>query len=339
MCPRAQLRPRQSCVRWALALSVVLLQLAVPLRLACADEAQPSDPRRQFELGLEAARKGDLARAAEHFESAQRMSPNPVVLYNLGQVYTALNRPIDAELTLQSYLATDPAPTPEREREIRELLRYNSRRIGVLRLEVTPADAELRIDGVLRAERSSPIRLAAGRHVVVATRLGYEPAILNVDVVAEGEHQTRMELKPEVAPPAASGANSKEKTPQRHDTALTQSHGSELVRPIALGVAGLGVATLGVGTVLAFQASGLNDDSNANGHCDASGCDDVGLRLRYSAMRKGDLATGFFVAGGALVAAGVSVYLFFPTQTPETARVRVSARSGGADVSVGVRFR
>lgn len=343
-------RLRESRARWALALPLLLLHLATPLRLAYADEAPLSVPRREFELGLEAAQNGDLARAAEHFELAHSLSPNPVVLYNLGQVYSALGRPIDAERTLQSYLATDPAPTAARVREVRELLEYNSRRIGRLELEVTPADAEVRIDGVLLTDGSRSVRLAAGRHDIVATRSGYERRALKVEVVAESEARARLDLAPEPEPapippvtarPAPPAAASSGRAPQRHEATVPTRHPSDLVRPFALGAAGLGLATLGVGAVLGLQANGLNDDSNADGHCDRSGCDDAGTRLRYAALRKGDLATAFLVAGGALVAAGATVYLLFPTRTRGPAGVSVSARSFGAgsvDVSVGMRF-
>jgi hypothetical protein len=187
--------------------------------------------------------------------------------------------------------------------------------------------------------------LPAGRHIIVATRLGYQPAILNVDVIAEREVQARVQLEAEVAsipavtePPPPSAAARGHEQSRGQDATMPPSHGSELVRPFALGAAGLGVAMLGVGAVIGLQANALNDDSNADGRCDTSGCDDVGVRLRYAAMRKGDLATGLFIAGGTLVAAGASFYFLFPTKTRGAPGVRVSARSGATDVSVGMRF-
>src|SRR3954462_1207204 len=158
--------------------------------LARAEDMTPEARARvHFQQGVEAVQRGELTRGAEHFEEAQALSPNPVVLYNLGQTYSALGRPVQAEAALRSYLGSEPRPTDtKRIKAVEDLIAFNVRRIGSVLVELTPADATLEVDGSpVLLTPPGRIRLAAGRHVFVATKPEYEPAIANLDVSAGAE--------------------------------------------------------------------------------------------------------------------------------------------------------
>jgi hypothetical protein len=93
---------------------------------------------------------------------------------------------------------------------------------------------------------------------------------------------------------------------------------------IGLIAGGVGLVGIGVGTVFALRASSKNDDSNANGHCDATGCDAQGKASRNDALDAATVSTITFIAGSALLAGGVALFLFAPTSGGSAARLRAT---------------
>jgi hypothetical protein len=177
----------------------ILFALAWCLRLSIthADDTTIVSAREHFDRGVAASRGGDLAGAAEHFEHALSQGRNPIVLYNLGQTYSALGRPVQAERALREYLEHD-ATLPrdvERRAEVEALLRFNEARVGELVVTLDPPDAALEIDGLALARDSGGfLRLAAGVHVVVARRTGYHPTVMRVEVKARERAEVRLGL-------------------------------------------------------------------------------------------------------------------------------------------------
>jgi hypothetical protein len=69
-----------------------------------------------------------------------------------------------------------------------------------------------------------------------------------------------------------------------------------------------GVVGLGIGTAFMLQAIGKNEQSNSG--CDANNiCTPEATQDRLDARQYGQMATVSFIAGGALVATGVAIYL------------------------------
>jgi hypothetical protein len=99
---------------------------------------------------------------------------------------------------------------------------------------------------------------------------------------------------------------------------------------------GVGVAGLALGSVLGMMAISKNGDSNANGHCDATGCDAQGRSLRDTALSDATASTVAFVAGGALVAAGlVLVWVGRPEgKTTGWLELAPTAAPGGAGLQL-----
>jgi len=311
--------------------------------------------RVHFQQGVEAVQHGELTRAAEQFEAAQALRPNPVVLYNLGQTYSALGRPVEAEKALRSYLTTEPRPTdPQRIKAVEDLIAFNVRRIGSVVVDLTPPDATLEVDGsTVLPTPPGRIRLAAGRHVFVATKPEYEPAIANVDVSAGVEIHARLELAPSPAsaaapaammPPTTTGAVTKPEVPAVDPAASPPPPQGKSTRYVlALGAIGVGGAAIVASAVFALEANWLNHASNRDGHCDDTGCDPEGMHLREAAKRNGNWATGLFVSGAVVGAVGVTLYLLEPRPEPRHAkaalpRSNMAVRLGPTDVTVAVRF-
>lgn len=326
-----------------------LLAVALPGR---AQEANAeASARVHFDAGSDAVRRGELGRAAEEFEAAQALSPNPIVLYNLGQTYSALGQPVKAERALRLYLASEPPPTDRaRIAEVEALLEFNARRIGTIRVELVPADASLEVDGS-PAELAAPgqLRLAAGRHVLVAAKDGYATSVMNVDVTAGVETPARLALAPAVplasatAPLAATAHDTESPPVLAAETAtpapVRRAPSGQRVTSYAL--LAMGGAALGMGAVYAFEANRLSHASNRDGHCDATGCDDQGLQLRAAAVENGNWATGWLIGGVVTATAGLLLHLLEPKDPQahqQSAANRFTTRARRSDLSLPLRF-
>src|SRR5207302_42921 len=80
---------------------------AAPAPAAGPSPAVKAEARERFDTGLHLFEKGENAGALAEFKRAYQLIPNPVVLYNMGLVYAAMNRPVDALDALTQFLA-DP---------------------------------------------------------------------------------------------------------------------------------------------------------------------------------------------------------------------------------------
>jgi serine/threonine-protein kinase len=122
------------------------------------------------------------------------------------------------------------------------------------------------------------------------------------------------------------------------DEHKTEAGGFSL-RTIGLIVGGAGVVGLGAGTFFAVKAKGLDSDSNANGHCDETGCDREGMQLRNDALDAGNVATVLFVAGFALVGGGSAMYFLGDDGSAEKNRatpLSVTPRVGLSEAGIVV---
>lgn len=180
---------------------MLVLALARP---AAAVEPDPTTAARQhFERGYAAAQRGELEVAVTEFERAYATSPNPSVLFNLGQAYASAGRPAEAVETLRRYLELGgDAISADRRALVESLVEYHSRDLAELVLDVAPAGAEVSVDGrvVGVAPFAKPLVVARGAHVVVARLAGHEPRVQTVKMSAK----ERVSLRVALAPPAPS---------------------------------------------------------------------------------------------------------------------------------------
>ena len=183
---------------------VAALAALASMTFADPSYAEPT-AREHFALGVEASRRGDLVVALEHFEKAHALAPNQTVLFNLGQTYSALARPVEALSAFERYLKMDDPPGDAgRRREVEALVRKNEGRVGMLEVELDPPDAALQIDGQpVNTVAGAKTRVAAGRRLVTATREGYRAAVHAVEVRPSETSRVRVALeRPLVAPDA-----------------------------------------------------------------------------------------------------------------------------------------
>lgn len=160
-----------------------------------------------------------------------------------------------------------------------------------------------------QAAWDSAVPVDPGEHVIEATATGHAPFRQTVSVGASADQKI-------VEVPALGGDAS---TPQPAGAATSgvdfaapaaaEPKAQVPWRTIGLIVGGVGIVGLGVGSAFGLHAKSLDKDSRSNGDCDASGCNATGLQRNKDARSAGNVSTVLFVAGGVLVATGVTLFI------------------------------
>jgi hypothetical protein len=173
---------------------------------------QTLSARERFAHGVALVQQGELEAAAAEFEEAYRISPNYLVLYNLGQAYLALGKPVEAQRAFESYLRSGGARiSADRASEVRDFVMVAKKRVGWVALNVDPANADIEVDGqpIAKGPTAEPLALAVGTHSVMVTLAGYQPFLGHAEVVAEKSVALDVRLRavppPAVLPRVASG--------------------------------------------------------------------------------------------------------------------------------------
>jgi hypothetical protein len=116
-------------------------------------------------------------------------------------------------------------------------------------------------------------------------------------------------VKPEMIKPKVADVS-----PQQTETPPMQpSSGRRIAGFVGIGI---GVVGLGIGAGMGGAAISKNNASN-DGPCDAETdkCNQVGYDLRIAAQNLGNASTGLLIAGGLLLATGVTLVVLAPTHT------------------------
>jgi hypothetical protein len=157
------------------------------------DAAAKADAAERFERGLKLFDSGDNSGALAEFKRIYEIIPNPLVLYNIGLVYAAMGRPVDAVDALGPALKGGGLSPAEQSRG-QQVLTDQTARIARLFVTTTPEGARIEIDNVevSKTPLSAPLRLAEGTHVIGAIAEGYAPA--RKEVVVAGNTSTNLHL-------------------------------------------------------------------------------------------------------------------------------------------------
>jgi len=157
--------------------SVVGLVPAARAAAPVAPEAAKAEARERFDRGLGLFEKGENAAALAEFKRAYELIPNPVVLYNMGLVYAAMNRPVEAADALDRYLAqAGEKASAEQRRHATQVRDEQAARVARV-MVVTDHPATIEVDGVEagRTPMTEPLRLPSGAHTLAALAPGFQP--------------------------------------------------------------------------------------------------------------------------------------------------------------------
>jgi hypothetical protein len=183
----------RACI--ARALIGALCLSTVPAFAAEPDAAAKAEAAKRFDRGLQLFDEGDNAGALAEFKQTYATLPNPVVLYNIGLVYAAMGRPVDAVEALKQVAEDQSLSAAQRERAQKTLADQGAR-IGRLSITSNPPGARISVDGVDLATTplSAPLQVATGTHVVGAVAEGYALARKEVVVAGNAEASLHFEL-------------------------------------------------------------------------------------------------------------------------------------------------
>ncbi len=159
------------------------------------EDATPEvEARALFRRGITLTRQERWGEALEYFRRSRALVERPSTTFNIALALLRLGRPTEARAALTEYISqSEGNPREEqRRRQAGELLSLAMSSIAELVLTLTPATADVRVDGVLREGQGAEriIALDPGTHSLGVTREGYVPQTLELSVL-EGEHVSR----------------------------------------------------------------------------------------------------------------------------------------------------
>jgi len=149
----------------------------------------------RFDRGLQLFNEGDNAGALAEFKQTYALMPNPIVLFNIGLVYAAMSRPVDAVDALTA-VVDSATLSPEQRERAQKTLADQQQRIGRISVTTVPVGARIDVDGVevARTPLTAPLRVAEGSHVIGAVAEGYAHARKEIIVAGNADASVNFEL-------------------------------------------------------------------------------------------------------------------------------------------------
>jgi hypothetical protein len=303
----------------AAALCAALL-LASPVNHVFAQEgptkAQRDEAASRFRKGIELYNEGDNQAALAEFKRAYALAPNFAVLYNIGQVQFQIQDYPGALSAFERYLSEggNRVPAARRAEVERDVAKLKSR-VAYLDISASVDGAEISIDDVAvgKAPLAKPVMVSAGRHRVTASRDGRVAATRIVEIASGDTVDVKLELPengsstaPTPVPAPGPGPDPATSTVLPGGDTTTPQPAAPDDKPgipwIGWGITGALAAGATVCGILALSASSDLEEERGRQQTDADTLPDAGTKTTGLA-----LATDI-LAGGALIAAGVSLY-------------------------------
>lgn len=306
-----------------------------------------------FQQGMALFQVGKYAEAAEKLEESNRLDRAAGTTVNLADCYERVGKLasawtlfVEARAIFERRNPPDPRAAAARDRA--EALFPKLSRLTIEVPEAARvAGLVVKRDGleVGKAQFGTGIAVDAGKHVVEVSAPGKKGWRGEVDVQGAAakvsvsvpvlEDAPVTPAGPQVGSPGGPGGSDGAGGPKK-DAA---DAGWPWQRKVAVGAAGVGLAGVVVGAVFGIDALGKHDA--LSGHCQPGNpreCDAEGVAISGDLRTAGTISTVAFAAGGALVAAGVVLWLVAPSGAGAGAAAEGAggpgAKGGGARVWV-----
>jgi hypothetical protein len=290
------------------------LALVVAAFVLGAADARAASPEmlKLFEQGRSLVKEGKCDEAIPKFLDAIAIEPSVGALLNLGDCYEKTGKPTIARKRFLEAAALAGEGDPARFSEAKSRAARLDSQIAVVafarRYEADVAEPRITIDGEAVPPRAERLELDPGRHEVVV-KFSDRAAQPETITLRAGET-----LRFALVPPTA-------EAPPPQPPPREEPGGMGAMKWAALGVGGAGVVGVGIGAVFGVVAIGKRSDLDATcpgyPHCAESQRPDV--QQKYDdAKTAATTSTICFVAGGALVATGVVLWLLSPDKAAPT---------------------
>ncbi|HEX3346282.1 MAG TPA: CDC27 family protein [Polyangiaceae bacterium] len=324
-----------------------VLALAVSAGCLLAGPARADDratAQRLFEEGQVLFKDGKTAEACAKFEGASALVGSPGVRLNLARCFEKLGRTASAWTKYDEALA---AAERAGDRAAATAARQGRAAVEprLTKMVITFADAsasrgvDLARDGeTLPASIvGSEVPVDPGEHEVTARAAGFKAWSTRVNAAGEGAtvRVSIPALERDAAPttPVNGPATAPEAPAPEAPPAAHPSRGLAIA---GIATAGAGVVGLGLGTYFGLTAQSKWHQANrTGGACADAACPG----LTQTASNDATLSTVFFVAGGVLAAAGVTLWVLAPSgHGAEHAELRPAVGPGLAGLELGGAF-
>jgi hypothetical protein len=280
-----------------------------------------------FNQGRDLMTAGKFADACPKFEASQQLDPGLGTMLNLAECYEKTGRTASAWAEYREAIPLARAAgskarldlATERAQALQE--RLSTLTIRAMSGEDLDPHLEVRRDGVAvqQAELGSPIPVDPGEHVIEAVAPGKQAWTSKVQVAGDAAKVSVEIPKLQTSGEPAAAGSSPITTSPENSPPPSDASPSSAQKVTGLVFGGVGVVGLGLGAFFGLQAS--SKWSDAKGKCAdyPYGCGSEGADLRSSAHSAATVSTVAFVAGGALLATGVVLYLTAPSKKQSVA--------------------
>jgi hypothetical protein len=305
-----------------------------------------------FKQGRDLMSAGKHEEACRKFEASQQLEPGLGTMLNLAECYEKTGRTASAWAEYRKAIPLARAAGSKARQDLAtERAQALEPRLSTVTIravggEAAGAELEVRRDGVRlqAAELGSPIPVDPGEHLIEASAPGREPWSAKIHVGPDAAKvsveipQLKASASTGAAPPTGTGAPAP--APVLTATTATSptpsdepaSDGSKQ-RVVGLVLGGAGVVGVGLGTFFGVRAFGKWSEAKDACSDYPYGCGKAGTEARSSASTAGTTSTIAFIAGGALLATGVVLYLTAPAK-----KTSVAVALGPQAIAVGGRF-
>jgi hypothetical protein len=301
--------------------------------------AQKAAAEALFNEGTELMASKSFSAACAKFEASSAIESGLGVKLWLADCYDRVGRSASAwALFAEAAALAHQRGQDDRERAASERASELEARLSKLELKVPsaglPEGLVVTLNGVAipQASLGSALPVDPGVQRVALRAPGYDTAQV-VSEVPVGPASVSLELpvmkRAKVVPQPAQAGRA---TPLPPEPGGTQ-------RALGYTIGALGLASLGGASFLAYRAHSLDQDSRA--HClveEPNACDADGASLRDQARNFGNVATGAFIAGGALSATGIVLLLTAPSRAEDKTKVGVTFTPHGGTIAATGRF-
>jgi hypothetical protein len=272
--------------------------------------------------------KHDVRAARDRFRAAYKLIKTPIIGLDLAGAHAALSELLEAyavvdEIGRLPVKDTESDESKQARLKAAELKAELDRRIPKLVITMAEPDAHAKVllDGAELAPEALlvPRPVNPGPHVLEVQTQGAKPARTDV-VVREGQTERVTLHAPPSAPEAASSST---QAPPAGGEQPRSSSAGPVMRVVGLSAAGVGVAGMGVSIVLGLMAKAQASSAkcDAQNVCEAQ----ADVDKRHDATVQAAVATGVFVVGSVLAAAGFTLWLVAPRQGGPSAGVQTGA--------------
>jgi hypothetical protein len=300
-------------------LSAVLLLASLAVAPRALADTSPEDRAAADALYEESAKlvkENKWPEACARLEASEKLDPAIGTLMRLGSCYEHIGRTASAWTTYNEVLGLAKA-NDKRAMEAALDAKRLEPLLARLLLDVAPenraAAVEVRRDGTLISAGAwgAAVPIDPGAHVIEATAPGKAPWKTTITVEAKAGVTTitvpvlqNVSSTPDAAVPAATVPD-----------AAVPFWGPQRIAGVVMGAVGL--VGLGVGAGFTAEMASKNNASLAYCPTDPAHCYAPGVNLRNQAFDASYVATGTFIAGAALVGAGLVVFLTAPANAPK----------------------